>query len=438
MTDSSNIPRLAVFPQTAEVNNKGNLAIGGCDTITLAKEYSTPLYIYDETDIRSRCREFKTEFGRRYPGTIVSYSPKAFTARAMFRLAAEEGLDLDVVSGGELAFALASGFPAKRIHFAGNNKSREELELAVREGIGHIVVDNLPELHMLIKTTGSKKVDILLRLNPGVDPHTHQYNATGIADSKFGLPKADWDEAVKVALAAQNLSVDGLHFHIGSGLFEYEPYLKSLDEVLSYASAIKKKYDFKMNLLSVGGGFGARYTVDAVPPPVASFAEAIIDHFITRCRELKLETPKLMIEPGRKIVAQAGVALYTVGVIKEIPGVRTYVSVDGGMGDNIRQPMYGAVQEALVANRPADKDTKTVTISGKYCEAGDVLIKEIKLPELKAGDILAVAGSGAYCVPMSSNYNAAFRPAIVFVKDGRARLIRRRETLEDLTRRDPD
>jgi diaminopimelate decarboxylase len=437
MAEKYSIPRLAVFSLTTEVNKKGNLAIGGCDTVALAKEFGTPLYVFDETDMRSRCREFKKEFGKRYANTTVSYSPKAFIAKAMIKLIEEEGLDLDVVSGGELAFALAAGFPAKRIHFPCNNKSAEELELAVRSNIGHIVVDNLPELKMLLKIAGKKKVDILLRLNPGVDPHTHKYNTTGIADSKFGLPKADWDEAVKTALAANNLNVDGLHFHIGSGLFEYEPYLKSLDEALDYAAVIKQKYSFQTKILSIGGGFGAQYETGKEPPPIASFAEAIIGHFNRRCRELKLETPKLMIEPGRKIVAQAGIALYTVGVIKNIPGVRTYVSVDGGMGDNIRQPMYGAVQEALIANRPTAKDTATVTITGKYCEAGDVLIKQIKLPEPEAGDILALAGSGAYCVPMSSNYNAAFRPAIVFVKDGKARLIRRRETLEDLTRRDP-
>ncbi len=438
MTGKNDVPRMAVFPQTAEVNQKGNLAIGGCDTIALAKEFGTPLYVFDETDIRNRCREFKTEFGKRYPNTIVSYSPKAFTAKAMIKLVQEEGLDLDVVSSGELAFALKSGFPAKRIHFPNNNKSAEDLKMAVQADIGHIVVDNLPELNMLIKIAGKKKVDILLRLNPGVDPHTHKYNTTGIADSKFGLPRADWDEAVKIALAAKNLNVDGLHFHIGSGLFEFEPYLKSLDAVLEYAAAIKQKYGFQMRFLSIGGGFGAQYVVGAVPPSISAFADEIIKKLTGRCRELKLETPKLMIEPGRKIVAQAGVALYTVGVIKEIPGIRTYVSVDGGMGDNIRQPMYGAVQEALIANRPADKDTATVTISGKYCESGDVLIKEIKLPQLKAGDILALAGSGAYCVPMSSNYNTMFRPAIVFVKDGKARLIRRRETLEDLMRRDKE
>ncbi len=438
MSTKTSVPRLAVFSQTTEINKKGNLTIGGCDTVALAKEFGTPLYVFDEADIRHRCREFKKEFGKRYANTTIGYSTKAFIAKAMMKLIEEEGLDLDVVTGGELAFALAAGFPAKKIHFPGNNKSREELELAVKEGIGHIVVDNLPELKMLINITGKKKVDILLRLNPGVDPHTHKFNTTGIADSKFGLPKADWDEAVKTALAAKNLNVDGLHFHIGSGLFEYEPYLKSLDEALEYAAVIKQKYSFRTNILSIGGGFGAQYVVGAVPPTISSFADAIIKRFTSRCHELKLATPKLMIEPGRKIVAQSGVALYTVGVIKNIPGVRTYVSVDGGMGDNIRQPMYGAVQEALIANRPTAKDAKTVTITGKFCEAGDVLIKEIKLPELKAGDILAVAGSGAYCVPMSSNYNAAYRPAIVFVKDGKARLIRRRETLQDLIRRDVD
>jgi diaminopimelate decarboxylase len=438
MTTKTTVARLAVFPQTADVNKKDHLVIGGCDTVDLAKEYGTPLYVFDETDLRNRCREFKTEFGKRYANTIVSYSPKAFIAKAMIKLVEEEGLDLDVVSGGELAFARAAGFPASRIHFAGNNKSAEELELAVKEGIGHIVVDNLPELNMLINITGRKKVNILLRLNPGIDPHTHRYNKTGISDSKFGLTRATWDEAVQTALAAKNLNVDGLHFHIGSGIFELEPYLSSLDGVLAYAAEVKQKYGFQTRLLSIGGGFGAQYVLDTVPPPISDFAEAIINRLTDRCREFKLETPKLMIEPGRKIVATAGVALYKVGVIKEIPGIRTYVSVDGGMGDNIRQPMYGAVQEALVADRATARDTRTVTICGKYCEAGDVLIKEIGLPELKAGDILAVAGSGAYCVPMSSNYNAAFRPAIVFVREGQARLIRRRETLEDLTRRDSE
>ena len=438
MTDNKNVPRLVLFPQTAEVDKKGHLIIGGCDTIALAKEYGTPLYVFDETDLRSRCREFKTEFTKRYPDTTVSYSTKAFLTKAMLKLVQEEGLDLDIVSAGELGFARAVNFPMERIRFPGNNKSAGELEMAVKYGIGHIVVDHPGELDMLIKIAGKKKVPVLLRLTPGIDPHTHKFNTTGIVDSKFGLTRATWDKAVEIALGAPNLKVDGLHFHLGSGLFEFEPYLKSLDVVLEYAAAIKQKYGFQLNILSIGGGFGVQYTLEAAPPPLAAFAEAIISRLTGRCKELQLAPPKLIIEPGRAIVAKAGVTLYTVGVIKEIPGIRTYVSVDGGMGDNIRYPMYGFRQEALIANRASAADTDVVTISGKYCESGDILIKDIKLPEIKVGDILAEAGSGAYAVPMQMNYNAMFRPAIVFVKDGKARLVRRRETLQDLTRRDLD
>jgi diaminopimelate decarboxylase len=255
-------------------------------------------------------------------------------------------------------------------------------------------------------------------------------------DSKFGLTRTTWDEAVATALAAPNLNVDGFHFHLGSGIFEVEPYLRAIDIVLEYAAEIKKKHGFETRKLSIGGGIGVRYTLDAVPPPISAFAGAIIPRLTEKCRELKLKLPHLIVEPGRSIVAKAGVALYTVGVIKSIPGIRTYVSVDGGMCDNIRQPMYGFRQEALIANRASAKDTANVTISGKYCESGDILIKDINLPELKAGDILAMAGSGAYAVPMQMNYNSVFRPAIVFVKDGKARLIRRRETLADLMQRD--
>jgi len=266
------IPRLAVFPQTAEINPDDHLVIGGCDMVELTEEFGTPLYVFDETDLRSRCREFETEFSKRYPDTIVSYSPKAFTAKAVLKLVEEEGLHLDVVSGGELGYARAVGFPMEKIHFPGNNKSPEELKLAVKLGIGHIVVDNLPELSMLIKLAGRRKVNILLRLNPGIDPHTHQYNKTGIVDSKFGLTRATWDEAVDRALAARNLNVDGLHFHIGSGLFEVEPYLKSINVVLEYAAEIKRKYNFVTHMLSIGGGFGAQYTPEAAPPTISYFA----------------------------------------------------------------------------------------------------------------------------------------------------------------------
>jgi diaminopimelate decarboxylase len=431
-----NVARMVLFPETAEVNQADHLVIGGCDTVALAEEFGTPLYVFDESDLRSRCAEFKTEFTRRYPDTTVCYSAKAFTARAMLQLVKEEGLDLDVVSGGELGIARSVDFPMGRVHFPGNNKSAEELEMAIKLGIGHIVVDNPHELDMLREIAGKRRVNILLRLSPGVDPHTHQYNTTGTADSKFGFPRHTWDEVVKTALASPSLNVDGLHFHIGSGIFETEPYLKSIDVLLDYAAVIKQRHKFEIKVLSIGGGFGVQYTLEAVPPPISTWAEVITSRITSKCRELKLATPKLIIEPGRAIVARAGVALYRVGVIKDIPGIRRYICIDGGMGDNIRQPMYGARQEALVANKASAKEDVKVTIAGKYCEQGDILIKEIKLPEVKAGDILAVAGSGAYAVPLQSNYNASFRPAIVFVREGKARLVRRRETLEDLIQRD--
>jgi diaminopimelate decarboxylase len=436
MTTKLDIARLALFPQTAEINKEDHLVIGGCDTMALAGEFGTPLYVFDEEGLRRQCRTFKEEFGRRYPGTIVSYSLKAFTSRAMLKLVAEEGLHLDVVSGGEIGIAGSVDYPMNRLHFPGNNKSAEELETALQLGIGHIVVDNLPELEMLREITGNRKVAILLRLNPGIDPHTHKYNTTGIVDSKFGLTRATWDEAVAKALAAPNLDVDGLHFHLGSGIFQMEPYVQAIRVVLEYAAYIKQKHDFEIRVLSIGGGFGVRYVLGETPPTIADWAEVISSTITSVCRDLKLSLPTLIIEPGRAMVARDGMALYRVGVIKDIPGTRKYVCIDGGMGDNIRQPLYGARQEALIANRVSAKETEKVTIAGKYCESGDVLIKDIDMPEIQAGDILAVAGSGAYAIPLQSNYNAMLRPAIVFVREGKARLIRRRETLEDLIGRD--
>jgi len=436
MTGKVDIPRLVLFPQTAEVNQEGHLVIGGCDNVALVEEFGTPLYVFDEVGLRRQCAEFKAEFRQRYPNTTVCYSAKAFASKAMLQLVKEEGLDLDIVSGGELGIARSVDFPAKRIHFPGNNKSAEELEMAIQYGIGHIVVDNLYELDLLRKVAGKRKVDILLRLSPGIDAHTHKFNTTGTVDSKFGLTRSTWDEAVATALAAPNLNVDGLHFHIGSGIFEMEPYEKAIEVVLEYAAEIKQSHRYEIRMLSVGGGFGVQYTLEEAPPPISAWAEVITSKIAGSCRELKLTPPKLIIEPGRAIVARAGVALYRVGVIKDIPGIRRYVCVDGGMGDNIRQPMYGARQEALAANKVSAGETGKVTIAGRYCEQGDILINDISMPELEAGDILAVAGSGAYCVPMQSNYNASLRPAIVFVREGKARLVRRRETLQDLIRND--
>lgn len=436
MTTKQTVSRLKVFPITAEASEKDHLVIGGCDCVNLVEEFGTPLYVFDEADLRGQCATFKREFNRCYPGTTVCYSAKAFTAKAMLQLVKEEGLDLDVVTGGELDIARSVGFPMDRVHFPGNNKSVEELEKAVQYGIGHIVVDNLHELGMLIDTAGNRKVNILLRLNPGIDPHTHEFNTTGIVDSKFGLTRLTWDETVDRVLDTPNLNFDGLHFHLGSGIFETEPYRQAIQVVLGYAAEIKQKHGCEMKMLSIGGGYGVRYTVKEDPPPISTWAEAISGEITRRCRELKLSLPGLIIEPGRAIVARAGMALYRVGVIKDIPGIRRYVCVDGGMGDNIRQPMYGARQEALIANRVTARDTDKVTVAGKYCESGDVLIKEISLPAVRPGDILAMAGCGAYTIPMQSNYNSTFRPAIVFVRGGKARLVRRRETLEDLTRLD--
>ena len=426
---------LNVFPPATAVNAAGRLVIGGCDTLEIAREFGTPVYVFDEAAMRARCREFLAEFRARAPETAVLYACKAFTSLAMFRLVAEEGLGLDVVSGGEIECARAAGFPMDRISFAGNNKSAAELELAITAGIGTIVVDNVVELAMLREMARGRHVNILLRLTPGVDPNTHHYNTTGTADSKFGIPRPRWDRAVRAAVEAAELDLLGLHFHLGSGLYDATPYQEAIGVVMDYA-AEARSLGLEVRTLSVGGGFAARYHLDEEPPSLAAYAAAIADALETVCARHGLPRPALIVEPGRSIVARYGVALYTIGVIKDVPGVRTYVNVDGGMGDNIRYPLYGYVQEAVIADRPAAPGTVTARVTGRYCESGDILIPEISLPEPRPGDILAVAGSGAYAVPMASNYNGNFRPAVVFVRDGRARLVRRRETIEDLTARD--
>ncbi len=438
MVIKQRVPRLALFPPTAEINEKGHLSVGGCDSVALAKEYGTPLYVFDEVSLRRKCAEFKTEFGQRYADTTVLYASKAFINGALARIFKEEGLGLDVVSGGEMSIAHAARFPMDKLYFHGNNKSAEELRQALNLGIGRIVVDNTYELDLLNRLAGEQKCrpDILLRINPGIDPHTHKYNTTGIIDSKFGVPSAYREPAVADAMKASNLNLVGLHFHLGSLILETEPYPEAIKLTLDFAAAMKQKYGFELKELDIGGGFGIPYTLDVVAPPVSAFAEVISSTIRSRCHELKLPLPRLIIEPGRAIVGQAALALYTVGVVKDIPGVRCYVSVDGGMGDNIRQALYGARHEAVVANKVTAKEGGKVTIAGKFCESGDILIRDINLPTVSAGDILAVADCGAYCIPMSSNYNAFFRPAVLLVKEGKARLIRRRETFDDITKCD--
>ncbi len=438
MAIKHDIPRLSLFPLTAEVNTKGNLTIGGCDAVQLATEFSTPLYVFDEFTLRRKCAEFKEEFGRRYADTAVIYASKAFINKVLMHILAEEGLGLDVVSAGELGIAHSAGFPMDRVYFHGNNKSAEELSLALKWHIGRIVVDNFHELAMLSKIAVGKGYtpDILLRLTPGIDPHTHKFITTGLIDSKFGFSLADIEKAACQAMSLPNLNLVGLHFHLGSLIFEVEPYPQAIEIILNLAPELKQTCGFELRELNIGGGFAVQYTVDSPSTPVFAYADVITSKLLSKCKELGLVQPKLVIEPGRAIVGQAGVALYTVGVVKDIPHVRRYVSVDGGMGDNIRPALYGANYEALVANKALEKDKEKVTIAGKFCESGDILIKYIDLPPISPGDIIAIPDCGAYCIPMSSNYNASVKPAIVLVKDGKARLIRRRETVRDLMRCD--
>lgn len=402
--------------------------------VELAAEFGTPLYIFDESSLRQKCAEFKQEFSRRYAETTVIYACKAFINKALAIIFKEEGLGLDVVSGGELSIARSVDFPLNKAYFHGNNKSAEELKLALEWGIGRIVVDNSHELNLLSKIAADsgKNPDILLRLSPGVEAHTHKYTATGAVDTKFGFPLTSGDEAVAQALSAPNLNLVGLHFHIGSGIFEVEPYQQAIDIILGFAAEMKQKHGFEMGELDIGGGFALQYAVDSPAPPISAYAEAIASGVTAKCQELGLALPRLVVEPGRSIVGQAGVALYTAGAAKDIPGVRCYVSVDGGMADNIRHALYGAKHEAVVANKMSEKDAGKVTIAGKFCESGDILIEDIALPPVAAGDIIAVADCGAYCLPLGSNYNASLKPAVVLVKDGKAHLIRRRETLDDL------
>ncbi|MDE2860247.1 MAG: diaminopimelate decarboxylase [Chloroflexota bacterium] len=419
-----------MFPYTAEVDVRGRLSLGGCDAIELAAEFGTPLYVFDEDTLRGKCREFVDGFKSRYRNSSVIYACKAFINVALAQLLLDEGLGLDVVSGGELAVALRAGFPPERIYFHGNNKSRDELAMALDCGIGRVVVDNFHEMSLLAELASERGVvqDITLRVSPGVDPHTHVYTTTGVLDSKFGfaIQTGDAQKAVESASGESGLRLVGVHFHLGSPIFELEPYTRAMEISLEFASMV----GLPLAEISPGGGFAIAYTRDQEPPPVEAYAEAI-------SAPLPSEGgPHLVVEPGRAIVGRAGVALYSAGAVKDVPGVRRYVSVDGGMGDNIRPALYQAQYEAVIANKMVDEEWEAVSVAGKFCESGDVLLRDVLIPRLEPGDILAVPASGAYAPAMASNYNLVPRPAIVMVKDGRARLIRRRETYEDLMRHD--
>lgn len=421
---------------TARVNARGHLEIGGCDSVDLAREFGTPLYVFDEDLIRSNCRQYRQGFEAHYPSARAAYAAKAFITTAMAALAAEEGMDLDVVSGGEIFTALRGGFPAERMLFHGNNKSPEEIAFGLDSGVGRFVVDNLYELDLLEEAAARRRMRarILLRVTPGIEAHTHEYIQTGQVDSKFGLVLENGQAmaAVRQALSLRHVELLGVHCHIGSQVFELEPFAETARVMVRFLDQIRRETGVTLTELDLGGGLGVHYVSQDDPPTIPDMTRLASGAVRQAAEELDYPLPTLLVEPGRSIVAEAGTTLYTVGVIKDIPGIRTYLAVDGGMGDNPRPALYGAVYQAAVANRMRQNPTSAVAVAGKCCESGDVLIHEIGLADPQPGDILAVTTTGAYNYSMASNYNRLPRPAAVFVRAGRADLVVRRETYEDL------
>lgn len=425
---------------TSRINERGHLEIGGCDTTELAARFGTPLYVMDEAFIRNRMREYVQAFQKTGIPFQVAYASKAFCVMAMCRIVEEEGLSLDVVSEGELYTALQAGFPASRIHFHGNNKTPAEIEFAIDAGIGCFVVDNFDELAMLERMAAEKAVRVkaLLRVAPGVEAHTHEFISTGQIDSKFGFDMSSGAamRAVEAAVGSRHIQLLGLHSHIGSQIFETESFAAAIGKLAEFAGQVREALRFEFRVVNIGGGFGIRYTPEDAPLSPAQYVEAIAEAVRAHFGAIGYPTPEIWIEPGRSIVGEAGTTLYTVGTQKDIPGVRKYISVDGGMSDNPRYALYGAKYEAMLANRANDPAEETVTIAGKACESSDKLIIDIRLPKAKPGDILAVSCTGAYNYSMASNYNRIPRPAVVFVRDGRADLVVERETRDDLISKD--
>lgn len=424
---------------TMRINQQGHLEIGGCDTIALAKEFGTPLIIYDEALIRETCRRFYQSFVKPYPNNQVIYASKAFSTPAIYRIINEEHLGIDVVSGGELYTALISGFPPQKIYFHGNNKSRNELEMALNNRVGTIVVDNTGELEMLNSLAASLGVKqrILLRITPGIDAHTHEYIQTGQIDSKFGftLPNGQALSVIKRISNYPFLDFKGIHCHIGSQIFEVAAYTHASRVMFDFLAEIRKSTGMICEELNLGGGFGIYYTQGDAPADIMDYAQAIMDVVIKCAQQHNYPLPQITIEPGRSIVGMAGTTLYTVGSIKEIPGIRKYVAVDGGMSDNIRPSLYQARYEGAIANKMLASPEEKVTITGKCCESGDMLIWDIDLPKVEPGDVLAVTSTGAYTYSMASNYNSLVRPAVVLVNKGQAELIIERETYEHILQR---
>ncbi len=424
---------------TQRVNARGHLEIGGVDLTRLAREFGTPLYVLDETAFRNRCRQYLAAFRARYPRVEVSYAGKAFLCTGFCRIVEQEGLSLDVASGGELYTALRAGFPPDRISLHGNNKSAEELRMALDAGVGRIVIDNFYEIDLLTELTADRRrpQPVLVRVAPGIDPHTHQRISTGQVDTKFGfdLGSSAAMTAIRRVLEIPGLELRGLHCHVGSQLLDTACHEASVAIMVELLARVKREFGIELPELNIGGGLGVRYLSDQQPPSLDRFAERIVGVLREKLDAAGLAYPALLQEPGRCLVAEAGVTLYTIGAIKEIPGVRTYVSVDGGMSDNPRPALYDARYEAIVANKANLPHDRIYTVAGRHCET-DILIRDIPLAPVAPGDLLAVQTTGAYNHSMASNYNRFPRPAVVLVRDGRADLLVRRETYEDLVRCD--
>ncbi len=413
------------------------LYFDGCNTVELAKKYGTPLYVYSESDIVGRFQELKECFIEKYENTRVAYAAKAFFPVEMAKLVAREGMCVDVVSGGELYTAMKAGFPAERIEFNGNNKQRGEIELAIEYGIGRIIVDSLQEIELIedVCREKGKKTKILLRVTPGVKSSSHDYIVTGKKDSKFGIPLDD-DVVlgqVKKAIDSEYIDFYGIHFHVGSQLFDNESHLKALEIILNLVSKIKDNFNFDVKELNVGGGFGVTY-VDEKRPPFKCFIDPMMEMIEKYAEDKKINRPNVVIEPGRSIAAEAGITLYTIGSIKDIRDLRKYVSVDGGMTDNIRPALYQAEYTGIIANKADEEKTETVTVCGKCCESGDILIKDLKIPHPEKGDIFAIMSTGAYGYTMASNYNKNPIPGVIMVCNGEDRVIVKPQTYEDMIR----
>jgi len=418
----------------------GHLEIGGVDTVTLAKKYGTPLYVYDVSKIRQNARAFVNAFQELNIKAKVAYASKAFSSIAMLQVAKQEKLCLDVISEGELYTALQAGYPTERIHMHGNNKSREEIAMAIEHNIGCIVIDNFHDINLLeeqLQAQG-KKMDVLIRVTPGIELKTHEYITTGNEDSKFGfnLQNGQAEEAVRLLVEHETIQFKGIHCHIGSQIFETEGFRVAIDILFQELAKWKEAYRYIPEVLNLGGGFGIRYTQQDEPLPHEEYVRETVKAVKEHSEALEIQMPEIWIEPGRSIVGDAGITLYTTGAMKTIPGVREYISVDGGMADNIRPALYQAKYEAVIANNPTAEPTKEVSIAGKCCESGDMLIWDLPVPEIESGDILAVFSTGAYNYSMASHYNRLPNAAVVFVENGIDKLVVKRETIQDVVKND--